>query len=109
MSGLERTSLILDKIIQFIHLLLHNICYGVTFSGNWLHNKAVDRKKFLGGGGGELAYCVPVSFARSLLSALYYSKFGSWRGGGGGGGGGDCLPWFMEGGGGGGGLPPFPP
>ena len=58
MSGLERTSLILDKIIQFIHLLLHNICYGVTFSGNWLHNKAVARKKFLGGGGGGGGTCL---------------------------------------------------
>ena len=81
MSGLERTSLTLDKIIQFIYLVLH-ICYGVTFSVNWLHNKAVARKICLGGGGGGgggLAYCVPVSFARSLLSALYchgYSKFG---------------------------------
>ena len=35
----QRKSLTLDKVIQFLQLIL---CYGVTFSGlrNWLHNEA---------------------------------------------------------------------
>ena len=50
---IERTSLTLDKIIQFIHLVLHNYMLWCSWGlRNWLHNKAVARKNLGGEGGG---------------------------------------------------------
>ena len=76
MSGLQRTSRTLNKIIQFVHLVL---CYGVTYSeakvGNWLHNKAVARKN-VGGGGGEACLLCPCTLLFCKVAVLS-CKFGS--------------------------------
>ena len=87
MSELERTSLTLDKIIQFIHLVLHNYMLWCSFLWglrNWLHNKAVARKKCLGGGGLVPAH---YSFARSSLCTVMVIANLVHGGGPGGGGG----------------------